>query len=62
VHRLLSYRLLWFETTPPARYPELALAAVTTHDLPTVAGLWSGADLRTQQRLGLREIASGCGR
>ena len=37
--RILSYRLLWFESDPPARYPELALAAVTTHDLPTVAGL-----------------------
>ena len=58
-HRLLSYRLLWFEADPPARYPELALAAVTTHDLPTVAGLWSGADLRTQQRLGLRPNEAG---
>jgi 4-alpha-glucanotransferase len=58
-HRLLSYRLLWFETEPPACYPELALAAVTTHDLPTVAGLWSGVDLRTQQRLGLRPNEAG---
>jgi 4-alpha-glucanotransferase len=58
-HRLLSYRLLWFEADPPARYPELALAAVTTHDLPTVAGLWSSADLRTQQRLGLRPNEAG---
>jgi 4-alpha-glucanotransferase len=58
-HRLLSYRLLWFETDPPLRYPELALAAVTTHDLPTIAGLWSGADLRIQQRLGLRPNAEG---
>jgi 4-alpha-glucanotransferase len=58
-HRLLSYRLLWFETDPPVRYPELALAAVTTHDLPTIAGLWSGADLRTQQQLGLRPNEAG---
>ena len=36
---ILSYRLLWFEEQPPARWPEKALAAVTTHDLPTVAGL-----------------------
>ncbi len=43
-HRILSYRLLWFETHLPSRYPELALAAVTTHDLPTIAGLWSGTD------------------
>jgi 4-alpha-glucanotransferase len=58
-HCLLSYRLLWFETEPPARYPELALAAVTTHDLPTIAGLWSGADLRIQRRLGLRPNEEG---
>jgi 4-alpha-glucanotransferase len=53
-HRILSYRVLWFETEPPARYPELALAAITTHDLPTIAGLWSGADLRIQHELGLQ--------
>ena len=52
-NRILSYRLLWFESEPPPKYPELALAAVTTHDLPTVAGLWSGADLKAQRELGL---------
>jgi 4-alpha-glucanotransferase len=52
-HRVLSYRLLWFEEEPPAEYPELSMAAVTTHDLPTVAGLWSGQDLAAQRRLGL---------
>jgi 4-alpha-glucanotransferase len=57
--RVLSYRLLWFESDPPARYPELALAAVTTHDLPTVAGLWSGADLKTQRDLGLEPNEEG---
>ncbi len=56
---VLSYRLLWFEPDPPAAYPRLALAAVTTHDNPTVAGLWSGADLRTQERLGLAPNAAG---
>lgn len=51
--RLLSYRLLWFEGDDPARWPELAMAAVSTHDLPTVAGLWDGSDLDAQRRLGL---------
>src|SRR5437016_4830150 len=51
--RLLSYRLLWFEETPPSEFPMQAMAAVTTHDLPTVAGLWTGSDMRTQQELGL---------
>ncbi len=50
---ILSYRLLWFEDRPPSAYPERAMAAVTTHDLPTVAGLWSGSDLDDQRRLGM---------
>src|SRR5439155_23253118 len=50
---LLSYRVLWFEDKPPSTYPEHALAAVTTHDLPTIAGLWSGADLQRQRDLNL---------
>ncbi len=52
-HGILSYRVLWFETDPPARFPELAMAAITTHDLPTIAGLWTGSDLVEQKRLGL---------
>ncbi|MDI3463820.1 MAG: 4-alpha-glucanotransferase (amylomaltase) [Nitrospira sp.] len=50
---MLSYRLLWFEDTTPSDYPEKALAAVTTHDLPTLAGIWTGADLDLQRRSGL---------
>jgi 4-alpha-glucanotransferase len=41
---VLSYRLAWFEDEPPSQYPQQALAAVTTHDLPTVAGVWAGTD------------------
>ncbi|MHB8506923.1 MAG: 4-alpha-glucanotransferase, partial [Acidimicrobiales bacterium] len=51
--RVLSYRLLWFERERPTAWPVEALGAVTTHDLPTVAGLWSGEDLDVQRRLGL---------
>jgi 4-alpha-glucanotransferase len=50
--QILSYRLLWFESTPPHEWPERAMAAVTTHDLPTVPGLWSGSDLEDQRRWG----------
>ncbi len=57
-HNVLSYRLLWFEDTPPSQYPEKALAAITTHDLPTLAGVWTGADLETQRRLGLNPDTS----
>jgi 4-alpha-glucanotransferase len=42
--RVLSYRLLWFEDRSPADYPQDALAALTTHDLPTLSGIWTGAD------------------
>jgi 4-alpha-glucanotransferase len=50
---VLSYRLLWFESAPPPEWPEKALAAVTTHDLPTVAGMWTGSDLDAQRTLHL---------
>lgn len=55
--QVLSYRLLWFEETPPDNYPRLAMVAVTTHDLPTIAGLWTGEDLAAQQQLGLKPNA-----
>ncbi len=42
---VLSYRLAWFEAERPKRFPAQALAALSTHDLPTAAGLWTGADL-----------------
>ncbi len=51
---VLSYRLLWFEKTPPSGFPKEALSAITTHDLPTVAGLWTGADMAKQLKLGLK--------
>jgi 4-alpha-glucanotransferase len=51
-HAVLSYRLLWFEDDDPAEWPAAAMAAVSTHDLPTVAGLWTGADLTEQERYG----------
>jgi 4-alpha-glucanotransferase len=54
LRRMLSCRLLWFEDRPPAEYPELSMASVTTHDLPTIAGLWSGADESAQRSIGLR--------
>jgi 4-alpha-glucanotransferase len=58
-HAILSYRVVWFEPEPPERYPELALAAVTTHDLPTIAGLWTGADLEAQAAIGREPNRAG---
>lgn len=56
---VLSYRLLYFEKQHdgnfrlPSDYPAGALVAASTHDLPTLAGFWSGADLDLRERLGL---------
>lgn len=58
-NRMLSYRLMWFEEQLPQDYPPLTMAAITTHDLPTVAGLWSGADFNAQQQIGLRPSQDG---
>ena len=57
--KVLSYRLLWFEKDDPRRYPSQALAAITTHDLPTVAGLWNGSDLAAQRALGMKPNEDG---
>ena len=59
---LLSYRVLWFERDgetfrPPSAYPSLAAACVSTHDLPTLAGWWIGADIAERVVLGLSNAA-----
>lgn len=56
---ILSYRLLITEKEAtgsfiaPTNYPAQALAAVTTHDLPTLPGYWQGRDIvqRTELQL-----------
>ncbi|MDN8613585.1 malto-oligosyltrehalose synthase [Variovorax ginsengisoli] len=54
-----SYRLLYFEREAdgafraPASWPREAVVAVSTHDLPTLAGWWSAHDLRLRFELGL---------
>jgi 4-alpha-glucanotransferase len=54
-----SYRVLLFEKhgdgsfRRPDEYPRRAIATVTTHDLPTLAGYWSGNDIELRERLGL---------
>jgi 4-alpha-glucanotransferase len=50
---VLSYKLFWFEPQRPSQWPAQALGAVTTHDLPTVAGVWTGADSEAQRRAGI---------
>lgn len=63
-----SYRVLLFEKhgdgrfREPAEYPRRAIATVTTHDLPTLLGYWSGSDIDLRERLGLYPSAEVCAR
>ncbi len=56
---VLSYRLFYFqrdregEFAKPSDYSAQAAVAVTTHDLPTLAGFWHGQDLNERLLLGL---------
>lgn len=50
--QVLSYRVWWFEDASTDQWPEAAMGAVTTHDLPTVAGVLTGSDLEAQRRIG----------
>lgn len=56
--QISSYRILYFEKAgprfrPARMWPALALACLSTHDLATLKGWWSGSDvsLRLQHRL-----------
>lgn len=55
---LLAYRPLYFEQDEngfkePSSYPELSLACLSTHDLPTLIGWWRGHDLSLREEYGL---------
>jgi 4-alpha-glucanotransferase len=56
---ILSYRLFYFEKNPQNgfrrhdEYPRRALVSSTTHDLPTLAGFWVGADIEARRAAGM---------
>ena len=55
---VLGTSVLWFERdesglTPPEQYRRLALATLTTHDLPPTAGYLAGEHVELRERLGL---------
>ena len=56
---ILGTSILWFEADdaghplPPQQWRELALASVTTHDLPPTAGFLAGEHVRLRADLGL---------
>jgi 4-alpha-glucanotransferase len=52
---ILSYRLFFFERHGdgsyrlPQEYPRQALVSSSTHDLPTLTGFWTGADIEARR-------------
>jgi 4-alpha-glucanotransferase len=61
-----GYRVLYFERDgnafrAPESYLREALACVSTHDLPTLRGWWSGSDIEVRERAGVcsSEAAAG---
>jgi len=58
--QMLSYRLFYFERNypdpsfkRPDQYASMALCAITTHDLPTMYGYWTGRDIEVKRELGI---------
>lgn len=49
---VLGSAVLWFEEDPPEQWRPLALASVTTHDLPTAAGFLAEEQVRVRAELG----------
>lgn len=57
-HGIYGMRVLWFERdngafTEPARWDRRAMAMTSTHDLPTLAGWWRGADIALRAEHGV---------
>ncbi|MBU2425380.1 MAG: 4-alpha-glucanotransferase [Gammaproteobacteria bacterium] len=56
---MYSYRIFFFEQAEdggfisPAHYPVQAMAALTTHDMPTLIGFWHCSDLKLGLDIGL---------
>jgi glycogen operon protein len=59
---IYGMKVLWFERDgaeprDPANYPALSVACASTHDLATLAGWWSGADIGEKLMIGLVTLA-----
>jgi 4-alpha-glucanotransferase len=57
-HGVSGMRVLWFEKDgyrfiPPDRWTRGAMSMTTTHDLPTVAAWWTGADIALRAEHGV---------
>lgn len=54
-----GYRVAWFEHDPPSSWPATTVGMLSTHDLPTAAGLWDGTDAEDRRRAGLEPDPGG---
>jgi 4-alpha-glucanotransferase len=56
---MYSYKVIVFELDEtghcrkPDDYPTRSVVTLTTHDMPPIAGVWSGSDIKARQRIGL---------
>jgi 4-alpha-glucanotransferase len=50
---MLRYRVLWFEDQEPAHWDHRGLGSISTHDLPSIGGLWTRADAETLREAGV---------
>ena len=55
--RIMGTKVWWFDTNPSA-WPERNLATVTTHDLPTVLGVWNHTDGNAEMASALQQSVS----
>lgn len=53
---VMGTRVWWFDHASPD-WPEPNLATATTHDLPTLAGVWTGSDGTDEMAAALRTVA-----
>ncbi len=56
--KILSWKVFYFEKyneeyIDPKNYPILSVATINTHDLPTLAGFWTGKDIEEKFKIGL---------
>lgn len=55
---MLSYRVVYFGVSKdgqfiaPEQYPKLSLACISTHDMATLAGWWTGSDIKLRAETG----------
>lgn len=57
-HDIAGTRVFWFMDEPPRAWDEMALATVTTHDLPTIVGVHSGRDGSDEMRVRLDAVVA----